>query len=160
MRRSTLLTTRGGNMRTLLFVLGLVSWTHSALADGRYPTGYDPVAEDRQEAYIKATSQSFVNQPKSVQACDYRWIQTVLYYPDDILVAKKAAQPLLIYNKLDLSNSQIMYRMTVQTASDLKTIQEVHAQVFALEETNTGDLANPVYVEDWVKKSDVNCTVK
>ncbi len=147
-------------MRTLLFLMGFLSWANFALANGRYPNGYDPVAEDRQEDYIKATSQSFVNQPKSVQACDYRWIQSVLYTPDDILVAKKPAQPLLIYNKFDLGNSQVMYRMTIQTANDLKTIQEVHAQVFALEETNTGDLANPVYVQDWVRKSDVNCTVK
>ncbi len=151
-------------MRSFMILFGLFlslsTWSQMALADGRYPAGYDPVTEDRQDDYIKATSQAFVNQPKVVQACDYRWIQAVLYYPDDILLAKKPGQPLLMYNRLDTGNSQIMYRMTVQTAADLKTIQEVHAQVFSLEETNTGDLANPVYVQDWVKKSDINCTVK
>jgi hypothetical protein len=146
-------------MKTVLTSLFALFIATSALANNRFPVGYDVVPEERQEDYIKAMAQAFANQPKVVQACDSRWVQAVLYYPDEILLAKQSAQPLLMYNRLDLQDHRIMYRLSVATQTDLKTIKQVRAQVFALEESNTGDLANPIYTEDYVLKSDVVCTV-
>jgi hypothetical protein len=137
------------------FVMVLVSFISHASS---VPAGYTKVPESRHEDYQKAIYQALAQNPSVIVQCDQAWVYNTIQTLDEVLVNSKSAQPLLIVNSFYPIDERILYRLVISTGPDLKSISNVTAEVYKMGDVNTGDLAHPVIVEDYVLQSRVVCT--
>lgn len=129
-------------------------------ASVQFPNDYTPVAEEKMEDYKKAVHQAFIANQLLTQACNAGWVANVVMYADDILVSQVPTKPLLIFNAFGGVNSEYMNRLVITTDSAMKKVTQVDAEAYFLEETNTGDLSNPVFTSEYVLKNHISCTIK
>ncbi len=144
-------------MKLILTVGSIVMM--ALLAQANPPNGYSKVPEERIEDYKKAFVSALSQNQKLIQYCNFNWVNQVLEYTDEVLVNNKSTTPLLKFNWHNgYTGTPYLHSLVVSTAADKKTLTQVVAEVYKMGETNSGDLANPVIVEDYILESQINCS--
>ena len=132
----------------------------SAFASVQFPTGYSRVADEKMEDYRKALIEAVNANPDVLAACNASWISDTFQNAEDILKNDQSGQPLLIFNRYYEVAESIIQRLIFTTDPSLKKVTKVDAEIYKKMEVNQGDLANPIFVEDYVLQGQWNCAKK
>lgn len=138
------------------FVLVMMAFALGLNAQATLP-GYNKVPDDKIDQYKKAFRAAIQQNPDVITACDPQWVRNMFNFSSEVLVSTNNSQPLVLFNTYYPTAVESLHRLAFFTSADLKTLTKVHAEIYALEEVNTGDLANPVFVEDYVIKGRWDC---
>jgi hypothetical protein len=120
--------------------------------------GYTQVPEEKMADYKRAVATALQYNQSAANACDPNWTNQAFNMTSEIFVKNGNAQPLLIFNSYFGPADQEMHRLVFFTSPDLKSVTKVLAEVYEFMQTNTGDLANPVFTNDYVLKGQWDCS--